>query len=249
MPPKKHPLASADSSTNEGSSKKPKLVAVHTNKKYCSSILNKKKNKNVINYWESSSNSDSETKLFCALFCKGNVHGNAFLNPLPQMILDFLHESAVVNMVVVLKDFPDHSDEALVSSDNAQFSGPILGFIGTPKPSVRNAHDFAATLNHEAVHFINNTHVNAYPVREFVLEELKYANGLPLSKIFHDEKDLWQALDMLFDCDSSADNWAMVYEDSDTHHMIYGEDISEQQAKHNLSQLHNNYATSHVSEE
>jgi hypothetical protein len=189
MPPKKHTLASADLSTNEASSKKPKLVAVHSNKKYCSSILSKKKNKNVINYWESRNNGDPETKLFCALFCKGNVHGTAFLNPLPQMIGNFLQESAVVNMIVVLKDFPDHSDEALVSY-NAQFAGPILGFIGTPKPNVNSAHDFAATLNHEAVHFINNTHVNAYPVHEFVLEELQYANGLPLCKIFHDDKDL-----------------------------------------------------------
>jgi hypothetical protein len=236
MPPKKHPLASAASTTsNEARSKKPKLVAVHTNKKYCSSILNKKKNKNVINYWESSNNGDDETKLLCALFCKGNAHGNAFLNPLPQMIGNFLQESAVVNMVVILKDFPDHSDKALVS-DDAQFSGPILGFIGTPKPNVRNAHDFAALLNHEAVCFINNTNVNAY--------------GLPLCKIFHDDKDLWQALDMLFDCDVSPDNWSVLYEDNDTHHMIYGEDdINEQQAKHNLSQLHNNYATSNVLEE
>jgi hypothetical protein len=68
MPPKKYPLASANS-TNEASSKKPKLVAVHTNKKYCSLIMiNKKKNKNVINYWESSSNGDAKTKLLCALF-------------------------------------------------------------------------------------------------------------------------------------------------------------------------------------
>lgn len=245
--PKKHPLGSADS-TNEASSKKPRYIAVHTNKKYCSSILNKKKNKNVINYWESSSNGDTGTKLFCALFCKGNVHGNAFLNPLPQMIVHFLEESTVVNMVVVLKDFPDHSDEALVS-DDAQFSGPILGFIGTPKPNIMNAHVFAAKLNNEAVQFINNTHVNAYPVREFVLEELTYANGLPLCKIFHDDKDLWQALDMLFDCDASPANWSMVYADNDTHRMIYGDEISEQQAKQNLSQLHNNFATSHVLEE
>jgi hypothetical protein len=164
------------------------------------------------------------------------------------MIENFLHESTVVNMVVVLKNFPDHSGEALVS-DDTQFSGPILGFIGTPQPNVTNAHEFAATLNHEAVRFINNTHVNAYPVRKFALEELQYANGLPLCKIFHDDKDLWQALDMLFDCDASADNWSMVYEDIETHHMIYGDDINEEQAKHNLSQLHTNYATSNVLEE
>lgn len=203
----------------------------------------------MINYWESSNNGDAETKLFCALFCKGNVHGNAFLNPLPQMIGNFLYESTVVNMIVVLKDFLGHSDEALVS-DDAQFAGPILGFIGTtPKPNARNAHDFAVALNHEAVCVINNTHINAYPVRDFVLEELQYANGLPLCKIFHDEKDLWQALDMRFDCNASADNWSMVFEDNDTHHMIYGNDVNEQQAKHNLCQLYNNYATSNVLED
>jgi hypothetical protein len=104
---------------------------------------------------------------------------------------------------------------------------------------VRNAHDFATTLNHEVVCFLNNTCVNAYPVCEFVLEELKYANnGLPLCKIFCDGKDLWQALDMCFDCDASPDNWLMVYDDNYTHQMIYGDEISEQQAKkHNLSQL------------
>jgi len=134
MPPKKHSLSTTPmDSANDASYKKPKHIVVNNTKKYCSSILSKKHNKNVINYWESKNNGDSETKLFCALFCKGNnVHGNAFLNPLPQKLLTFLEESTVVNMVVILKNFPDHSDEPLVA-DNSQFSGPILGFIGTPQ--------------------------------------------------------------------------------------------------------------------
>jgi hypothetical protein len=94
-------------------------------------------------------------------------------------------------------------------SDSAEFSGPILGFIGMPIEDIRNAHDFAAKLNHEAAVFINK-HVNTYPVHEFLLDELTYANGLPLSKIFHNDKDLWQALDMLFDCDSSPENWSLL---------------------------------------
>jgi hypothetical protein len=250
MPPKKHTLSATptDSTTNNASSKKPKRIVVHT-KKYCSSVLSKKRNKNVINYWESSNNGDPETKLFCALFCKGNVHGNAFLNPLPQMILNFLEESTVVNMVVILKDFPDHIDEPLVS-DNSQFSGPILGFVGTPHSDIKNARDFAAKLNFEAVKFINETHVNAYPVREFSLEELTYANGLPLSKIFHDNKDLWQALDMLFDCDTSHDNcWSLVFEDTGTHQMIYGDETNQEQAKRNLLQLRTNFATTQFLQE
>ena len=155
MPPKKHSFSALPDSSDVLLSKKPKrIVRV---KKYCSStILNKKKNMNVINYWESKTNGDPETKLFCALFCKGNIHGNAFLNPLPQMIFDFLHNSSVVNMVVVLKNFPDHSDEPLVS-DNPQFSGPILGFVGTSQTNIKNSHDFAAALNHEVIQFINNT--------------------------------------------------------------------------------------------
>jgi hypothetical protein len=149
-------------------------------------------------------------------------------------------------MVVVLKNFPDHSNEPLVS-DNPQFSGPILGFVGTSQTNIKNSHDFAAALNHEVIQFINNTHANAYPVREFVLEELTYANDLPLSKIFHDDKDLWQALDILFDCENSTTNWSLVYEDRDTHCKIYGDDINEEQAKHNLSELRNKYITAHSS--
>jgi len=104
-------------------------------------------------------------------------------------------------------------------------------------------------LNYEAVKFINETHVNAYPVREFSLEELTYANGLPLSKIFHDDKDLWQALDMLFDCNASPENWSLIYEDVGTHQMIYGDEMNQEQAKRNLSQLHSNFATTQFLQE
>ena len=86
------------------------------------------------------------------------------------MILNFLEESTAINNVVILKDFPDHSNKPLVSN-NSNVSGPILGLIGTPQSDIMNAHDFATKLNYEAVKFTNETHVDAYSVHEFSLEE------------------------------------------------------------------------------
>jgi hypothetical protein len=47
----------------------------------------------------------------------------------------------------------------------------------------------------------------------------------------------------------SLENWSLLFEDAGTHQMIYGDEMNQEQAKHTISQLCNNFANTQVLQE